>query len=144
MRVVETKIYTIEEHPNPVLCYDWIRDNMHDLNQDSVDDIINSIKALTSAIGGTNSFSISQVPCRGEYISFKDYDKLALQEIHEQDMNLTGVWSDYIVTRAVQKNNPSQILKDLHEETSYIYSDEGLYEHCVINQCEFDENGKLI
>ena len=47
MRVVETKIYTIEEHPNPVLCYDWIRDNVHDLNQDSVADIIRSIKALT-------------------------------------------------------------------------------------------------
>lgn len=144
MRVLETKIYTIEEHPNPVLCYDWIRDNVHDLNQDSVDDIIRSIKALTSEIGGTNDFSISQVPCRGEYIVFKGYDKLALEVIVKSDKNLTGYWSDYIVARAVHRNNPSMILRDLHEETSYRYSDEGLYELCVFNVLEFDENGKLI
>ena len=144
MRIIETKIYTIDEHPNPVLCYDWIRDNVHDLNHESVGDIMRSIEALTSVIGGTNDYSISQVPCRGEFISFQDYDKVALQEINEKDMNLTGAWSDYIVTRAMQKNNPSQILKDLHDETEYRYSDEGLYEHCVICEWEFDENGKLI
>ena len=144
MRVVETKIYTIDEHPNPVLCYDWIRDNVHDLNQESVCDIIRSIKALTKEIGGTSDFSISQVPCRGEYIVFRGYDKLALEVIVKNDKNLTGYWSDYIVARAVYQKNTSKILRDLHEETSYRYSDEGLYEHCVINQWEFDENGKMI
>ena len=27
MRVIETKVYTIDEHPNKDLCFEWIRDN---------------------------------------------------------------------------------------------------------------------
>ena len=23
MRIIETKVYTIDEHPNPDLCFDW-------------------------------------------------------------------------------------------------------------------------
>ena len=42
MRVIEKKVYTIAEHPNKENCYNWIRDNWHDLNEHHVDEIISS------------------------------------------------------------------------------------------------------
>ena len=27
MRIIETKVYTISEHPNKEKCYEWIRNN---------------------------------------------------------------------------------------------------------------------
>ncbi len=52
MREIIIKVYTIEEHPKKELCYEWIRNNWHDLNQQSIDEIIESIKALSAEIGG--------------------------------------------------------------------------------------------
>ena len=46
MRVIETKVYGIAEHPNKDLCYEWIRDNWHGMNQHSVDEAIESLKEL--------------------------------------------------------------------------------------------------
>ena len=37
MKIIETKVYTIEEHPNKEKCFEWIRNNWYDLNQYSVD-----------------------------------------------------------------------------------------------------------
>jgi len=75
MRIIETKVYTIEEHPNKEKCFEWIRNNWYELNQHSVEEIISSIKSLSNKIGGTFDYSISQVPDRGEHITFKDYDR---------------------------------------------------------------------
>ena len=38
MRTIETKVYTIDEHPSKDKCFVWIRDNWHDLNQHSFAD----------------------------------------------------------------------------------------------------------
>jgi len=143
MRTIETKIYTIEDHPNVDLCYNWIRENWHDLNQHSVDEVIESLKALQAIIGGELDYSISQVPNRGEDITFTNYDRDALCRLSADDLPLTGVCWDYEVITGLREDNPERVLKSLHEDTEYIYSDEGLKELCETNGYEFTEIGSI-
>ncbi len=37
MRIIETKVYTIEEHPNKDKCFEWIRNNWHGLSSWELD-----------------------------------------------------------------------------------------------------------
>lgn len=143
MRTITTNVYKIDEHPNPSKCYDWIRDNWHDLNQIAVDEMIQSIVALSNLIGGTYDFSISQVPDRSEHISFYDYDHVALNKLH-WEYDLTGVWTDECVIRELKNGTPTRALKHLHIDTEAVYSDEGLFELCEANQYEFTEQGEFI
>jgi hypothetical protein len=145
MRVIETKVYTIEEHPNKDLCYEWIRDNWHDINSHSVDEVIDSLKALQNEIGGKLDYSISSVPDRGEFIKFTDYDKQALISCSKvaDELPLTGVCWDYEVIKGLRYGEPTQVLNTLHADTEYQYSDIGLYELCEANQYEFTEEGNI-
>ena len=143
MRIIETKVYTIDEHPNPSAVYEWIRNNWHDLNQHSVNEMVDSIKKLSEKIGGTFDYSISSVPDRGEYIRFKDFDKEALAELNAGECPLTGVCWDAYLIEALQEGNPSKALKAIHSDTEYIYSDEGLKELCESNEYEFTEEGNI-
>ena len=40
--------------------------------------------------------------------------------------------------------NPRKVLHNLHKDTEYVYSDEGLFELCQANGYEFNENGEAI
>ena len=146
MRVIETKVYTIEEHPNKDLCYEWIRDNWRDINSHSVNEVIDSLKALQKEIGGSLDYAISSVPDRGEFIKFTDYDKQALISCSKvaDEYPLTGVCWDYDVIKGMRENNPTQVLSTLHQDTEYCYSDEGLYQLCQANQYEFTEEGNIV
>ena len=144
MRIIETKVYTIEEHPNKELCFEWIRNNWHDLNSHSVDEVVASLAALQIKIGGTLDWSISAVPDRGEYITFRNYDKKALKELDSSECPLTGVWSDCLVIEGMQEGYPEKVLRSLHEDTEYLYSDEGLMDMCEANEYEFNEEGEVI
>ena len=144
MRVIETKVYQIAEHPNKQLCYEWIRDNWHDLNQHSVDEVIDSLKKLADVINGDLDFAIGQNPSRGEFISIRDYDKEILDSLNSDDCSLTGVCWDYDVISGMQKNDLSSVLKKLHEESEYVYSDNGLNELCEANEYEFTPDGVQI
>jgi hypothetical protein len=142
MRVIETKVYKINEHPNKELCFEWIRDNWHDLNQYSVNELIDSIKELSRVIGGTFDYSIGQSPNRGEHITFRDYDKELLSELVADNLPLTGVcWDGELIEGLVEGDN--RVLDMLHNDTEYQYSDEGLQELCESNDYEFNEDGSL-
>ena len=143
MRTIETKVYQIEEHPNKEKCFQWIRDNLHDLNQHSVSEIADSLKALQTKIGGNLNWSISQVPDRGEFITFTDYDHEELCRISPDDCPLTGVCWDIDVIRGLREGNIERVLDSLHSETEHIYSDNGLLELCIANELEFTENGEI-
>jgi len=143
MRIIETKVYTIEEHPNRELCYEWIRNNWHDINSHSVDEVIASLKALQEEIGGDLDYAISSVPDRGEFIRFTDYDDESLCRLSADDYPLTGVFWDFDVIKGMLENNPTQVLGTLHQDTEYCYSDEGLYDLCEANQYEFTEEGNI-
>jgi len=144
MRIIETKVYHINEHPNKEKCFEWIRDNWHDLNQHSVDEIIKGIKALSDKIGGSFDYSISQYPDKGDHITFKDYDHEVLCRISAEDCPLTGYCWDIDLIQGLRTNNTSMVLDSLHSDTEYIYSDEGLYEMIESNEYEFDEEGSLV
>jgi len=144
MRTIETKVYTIDEHPNKEKCFEWIRNNWHDLNQHSVDEVIDSLKALQNEIGGKLDYAISSVPDRGEFISFKNYDKEALLDLSKDDCPLTGYCWDFDVIEGVRKGNIKQVLGTLHDDTDYVYSDAGLEEMCEANGYEFDADGYAI
>tara|TARA_B100000780_G_scaffold278719_1_gene253332 strand:- start:1236 stop:1658 length:423 start_codon:yes stop_codon:yes gene_type:complete len=140
MRVIETKVYEISEHPTKDLCFQWLRENMHDLNDISLYELMDSIKKLTQEIGGKNDYSISQSPCRGEFIKFYDYDQETLDTL---DNECFCFWEGELI-KGIKENNLKQVLDLLHEDTEYVYSDDGLTELCESNGYEFNEQGKLI
>ena len=144
MRTIEIKIFTIDDHPNASLCFDYIRDNYFGLNHHSVQEAIESIKMLTEFIGGKNDYSISESPCRGEYVKFTEYDKESLMELDADKLPLTGVWMDAELIESMQKyGNADGLLNAIHVDTEYIYSDEGLRELCECNEWEFTEEGQV-
>lgn len=143
MRTIETRIYKINEHPNKEKCFEWIRNNWHDLNEHSVHEIIESIKSLSEKIGGTFNYSISQVPDRGEHITFKDYDHEELSKLNACDCPLTGVCWDIDLIDGLKEGNTSKVLDSLHLDTEYTYSDEGLQDFCEANEYEFTEDGEI-
>ena len=144
MRTKTINIYEITEHPNKDKCFEWIRENWHDLNAHSVDEIIESLKALQQKIGGTFDYGISQVPDRGEGITWSDYDHDALCRLSADDCPLTGVCWDIDIIKGLRTGNPSLVLESLHTDTEYQYSDEGLLETCEANEYEFYENGEVV
>lgn len=144
MRMIITQVFQIEEHPNREKCYDWIRSNRHDLNQHSVEMLIKSIKALSNVIGGTFDYSISQVPSRGEHITFKGYDRAILDNLDAESDPLTGEFWDCNLIEGLREGSPRDVLDNLHDETEYIYSDEGLFELCREDGHWFNKNGKKI
>jgi hypothetical protein len=144
MRILETKLYAIDEHPDRELCFNYIRDNWHDLNQYSVNDVIESIEALSKVIGGSYDYKIGQFPDRGQFICFNDYDKDKLMKLNAEDCPLTGTTWDIDLIEGMQKEDNNRILKALHNDSEYIYSNEGLLELCEANNYEFNEQGKVI
>ena len=48
MKTHEIKTWTIDEHPEQELCYEWIRENWYDLGQYSVEDAIDTINGFCS------------------------------------------------------------------------------------------------
>ena len=143
MKTISFNVYEIEEHPNKTKCFEWIRNNWHDLNQHTVDEVIKSLTKLQEVIGGDLNYSISQVPDRGEFISFKNYDREKLCRLNSDDCPLTGVCWDIDVIQNLRVNNINNVLNIIHKDTEYVYSDEGLEELCIANEYEFDENGKF-
>lgn len=144
MRIIETKIYKIEEHPNKELCFEWIRENWNDLNQHGVDEVVESVKRLSKIIGGTVDYSISQVSDRGEHITFSNYSNELLNELKEDAYPLTGFWCDYDLISGLKENNTNKVLKSLHADTEYQYSNEGLLELIKSMEYEFYEGGKVV
>lgn len=143
MRTVKFKVYTINEHPEKEKCFEWIRNNWHDLSNYALDEFIYSLTKLADKINGKLDYCISVWPDIGEYIYIKNYDKDLLNELKKDDLPLTGVCWDYDVIHSMQNGELSEALNSLHKYTEYLYSDEGLTEFCKANEYEFFENGKV-
>ena len=157
-RTIETTVYTIEEHPNPESVYEWIRNNWHDLGEHVVEEFVESLNGFASHIGARCNYSISIVPDMGEFIRF-DIERSLSDVMESLDLAgncpFTGVYSDEIILdafrRASKEDNLHDILRDveyrvlkaIHGEVEFIYSDEGLYEFCLCNEHEFTESGKI-
>tara|TARA_Y100000593_G_C4195384_1_gene279046 strand:+ start:237 stop:677 length:441 start_codon:yes stop_codon:yes gene_type:complete len=141
MRVIETKIYTIKDHPKKENCFNWIRENWHDLNEYNLIELSQSLQALRDVIGGTLDYSISGTPCRNEFIRFEGYDKEKLNSLDSQECPLTGVCFDVDVIEGIREDTPEKIINRAHSDYEYTYSSEYLKEFCTANEYEFKEDG---
>jgi hypothetical protein len=144
MRTIETKVYFIDEHPNPEVCYENFRNNGYDLNEYDIEELIESLKQLAKITGGTLDYTISLTSDPSDYITISNYDKDILYRLSVDDYPLTGVYWDFYVIKALRNRNFNEVLKTLYENTDYAYSDEGLFEHFTCNEYEFTEEGELI
>lgn len=139
-------VYRIGEHPDKERCINWVRDNVHDLNQSDVDEMIASLKALHARVGGSLDYSVGQFPHRGEYIRFTDYDKDAFAELWDEATNtnddmLTGGFWDWLVIKHVGLNDMQGLLDMIHEESESVYSDEAIEAMVGADEWEFKEDG---
>lgn len=146
MRTIEQKVYTIDTHPDKSSVFDWIRDNWHDLNEHSVNEVVDSLKQLADATGGKVDYCISQVPDQGEYIKVTNVEGLTFDKLKAQaqagDCPLTGVcWDVLVLSEPCEIEQ--RVLYALHADTEYIYSDEGLTELCEANGYEFHDSGEF-
>jgi len=144
MRTIETTVYTIHEHPSPEKCFEWIRSNWRDLNDLSATEVVGSIRALSDVIGGSVEYDISAVASQGQFIRFRDYSREELMALDADSCPLTGVCWDRFVIRGLIDGDPECVLGYLHQDTEYVYSDEGLRDLCQANGYEFTGEGKLL
>jgi hypothetical protein len=120
---------------------------------------IATLKKFADYIDADLDYSISVVPCRGEYISLKpQYSFRAMFESikefidDKKECPLTGVCYDeslrhYLKNNTLNDNGLKQVLDAylnmIHDEYQYSLSDSYLSELCEANGYEFDQNGKL-
>jgi hypothetical protein len=163
---IETKYYTIDEHPNIGAVYHWINENWHDLGDCSRDEVIDSLKSIASALNAELDYQVSAVPDRGEYIDIKhrNCDSILVRNAFDWDnltklsdeCKFTGVCYDTILSCALSdldkntatlKDLSNQIervsLKSIHDETIYLYSDSALFDMCEANEYYFDISGAI-
>mgnify|MGYP000973505224 CR=1 FL=1 len=144
MKTKQIHLYTIDEHPDKEVVFDWIRNNWHDLGDSDMDDFIESLKALADEVGGKLDYSVSLFPDRGEFIRITDFNATAMERVlrDKNDLPLTGTWSDDVVINGLINGDLEyQVLKAIHAEGEYIYSDEGLEDLCEANGYYFTEDG---
>ena len=142
MRQEINNIYTIDEHPDNQACYDWIRSNWHDLGDYIIEEMIESLKNLHNEIGGSLDFSLSITPDRGEFVKFTGYDKDTLKKLYNK--LLTGhVYDQTIIEGLYNGELEHSVLKVIHDEGEYLYSNEGLESLCQANKYEFYEDGSI-
>lgn len=146
MRTETINIYTIDEHPNKEACFEWIRNNWHDLGDFTLELMTDSLNALAYEIGGNLDYSLSIVPDRGEFVKITGDREESLKSLYEKrdSCPLTGCCYDVDVIEGLFNDElESTVLDTLHKEGDYIYSDEGLLNLCQANEYEFTENGEL-
>ena len=143
---VEFFVYTIDDHPNPEAVYEWVRNNWHDLGDPDVRGMEQSLKAAKDLLGGTLNYSISIAPYRGGYVRLTGFDRKGLATLYamREEYPLTGCWSDYAVLEGLHNGSlEHEVLKALHMQGDYLYSDEGIHEYLIANEYEFTENGEF-
>ena len=139
MRVIETKVWGINEHPDKEAVLNWVRNNWHHLADHVLEDVIDSLKMVAKKLGTTVDYGISAFPCHDEYIKFGDYDKDDLKNIP-----VNTWWSDSLVVESLLEDDPDAILYHVHKEADYIYSNEGLTDFLSANGYEFILAGKCV
>lgn len=152
MRHLKTvRYWTIDEHPDPEICFEQIRDNWHYLGQNEVDEMVESLRALSDQIGCDIDYRISIIPARGEYVraDTSSYNHATFLSLYQQreELPLTGTFYDLAVLEGFNGGRESleeSVLNALHVSGEWIYSDDGLRDLCEANEYLFDEDGGLL
>ena len=137
-------VYTIDDHPNPNAVYDWVRDNWHDIGEHTVQEMVDSLKALADHVGGILDYSIGIFPDRGEYVQITGGNRSLLRGLIAEDCPLTDICWDYDVINGYRDGDLDyRALSALHREGEYLYSDEGIHEHIECNEYYFKLDGEF-
>jgi len=144
MREITYTVYKIDEHPDEDKCYEWMRENLHDLADHESDHFHASLRNLHEHIGGDLEYSVSLVPDRGEFIRFTDYDEELLSELDASACPLTGCYWDEEVIEHLRADDMRGLIGKLHHAHDYHYTDEALHEAAEANDWEFKENGVMV
>lgn len=144
MREITYTVYKIDEHPDEDKCYEWMRENLHDLAEHEGDALLASLNDLHKYIGGELDWNVSLVPDRNEFIRFTDYDKEMLAELDADACPLTGCFWDAEVIEHLRANDMRGLMNKLHEAHDSCYTDEALHEAAEMNGWEFKENGVMV
>ena len=146
MREITYTVYYIEEHPDKEKCYEWMRDNLHDLSEHEREEFVKSLKKLQEHIGGVLDYDFSVVPSRGEFIRFSDYNWRELLELSKESdsLPLTGCYWDAEVIECLVKDDMRSLMRLLHEAHDFCYTDEALHEVAHVNNWEFTLQGARI
>jgi len=143
MRNITYTVYTIDEHPDKEKCYEWMRNNLHDLADHESEQFHASLRNLHEHIGGELDYSVSLVPDRGEFIRFTDYDEELLAELDADTCPLTGCFWDAEVIEHLRADDMRGLMNKLHDAHDFYYTDDGLWEVAWANEWEFKENGVM-
>lgn len=164
MKTKTIELYQIDEHPEPEKVYSWIKANWHDLNQHDLEEMIDTLKAIAKELGGEIDYCICQVEDRAEFINFKnchlEIDHARYKELIEKSENcaFTGGNNDCVLKivadacgsmssdsdkRVFLKELGQRALQLVHDQTEYVYSDEGLKELCQLNEYYFQITGEI-
>ena len=143
------RVYKFETAPSEIK--EKIRDYFYfnfDLYEHSMNDRIETLKALAKEIDARLDYSLSCVPDRGEFISFyHDSDQINVDHLNADDCPLTGVCYDADVIEDIQKHGINQAvtnyINSIHEEYRSMLEVDYLTELCEANGYEFTEDGKL-
>lgn len=151
------EVYTFRE-ANAEL-RDKIRDYINynwDIYELSMEERIDTLKALANKIDATLDYSLSCTPDRAEFIDFKYFDETLLEEILEceESCPLTGVGYDDDLLDDIKKykhlglntallNASIDYIKSIHNEYESMLTDTNLEELCDINGYEFTIDGRL-
>ena len=166
--------YTIADHPNPELVYDWMRGNWHDLyswqgeNIDSLKGFCDefNLSGMDYAVS-TCSYSYATANIQDEDIAALSGVRLFkyIQNNHNLDKLLSGncPFTGYCFDenlldnirsfiQSPDKRNFQELINDcLHDwvktyiaDWEYTYTDEALQETCERNEYYFDENGNFV
>jgi len=171
MQTHEIVTYTIEEHPDKQACYDYVRENWHDLGELDMYDAVETLKSAADYFDLDLDYSISIVPDRGEFIKINfnndDISNISGVRLYKylinnfpkirEDCPFTGCFFDEDFLQPIREflKRPfdidfSDLISDccdnlitsLHDQGEYLYSDSGIHELLEINQYQFTENGK--
>ena len=141
IRTIETKVYTIDVHPQPEKVFDWIRNNWDDLHESEGRELVYSLETIAKGLGCKVDYCISAYPCQGDFISFRGYEAEDLEAFRRENEPFNH-W-DYIIIEALEKQHPNEILSVFYKECEYIYSDAYLEDFCLMNEYEFNEDGSI-
>ena len=137
MRIVETKVYTIDTHPEKNKVFEWIRNNWFDLHTYEAEDLIHSLNKISKQLGSKVDYRFSCFPDQGDYIKFEKYN---VEDIIF-DIEKANYW-DIVVFEALKEKDPDSILDAFYTMCKYIYYDDRYLEDlCASNEYEFTEDG---
>lgn len=122
-------------------------DNDGFLYEHCMQERINTLKKFAEYVNGELDYSISWVPCRGEYINIyvehddlKEYINDFIND--EKDCPLTGVCYDEDLREALRDNSLNEALEgylnSIHSEYESMLTVEYIGDLCEANEYEFD------